>query len=183
VNGSEMPGMDGSSEPFVRALSEAGLVRQGAPRPYLIVTDVTRVGNDESWIEARPSRQMAMSIQYRLELRITLTPQRFIDELAPARTFILQKEAEWLRQQGLAQRVTCGELLVIGEDGVIDNEFRFPNECVAHKLLDMVGDLSLAGCDLLGQFVAHRSGHRLNAQLIQVLLSEFQVIRDWRASA
>ena len=67
--------------------------------------------------------------------------------------------------------------------GVIDNELRFEDECVRHKVLDLVGDLALAGCDLIGQFVAHRSGHRLNANMVQALLAECQMIHDRRASA
>ena len=135
-----------------------------------------------------------MSLQYRLDygpdhvigretVRIALTPSRFLRELAPARTFLTRQEAEWLQQQGLAQRVTPQDVLVFGEHGLIDNELRLECECAAHKVMDMVGDLSLAGCDLMGQFVAHRSGHRLNAAMVEALLSEFQVIDDWKASA
>ena len=68
--------------------------------------------------------------------------------------------------------MTNQDLLVFGPDGVLDNELRFENECVRHKALDLLGDLSLAGCDLAGQFIAHKSGHRLNAELVKVLLKE-----------
>lgn len=194
VNGCEMPGVDGSSQPFVEAILSAGIVSQREARPYLIISDVTRVGDHDSWIEARPSRQSALSIQYRLDYgsqhpigretwRGTVNPNTFRQELSSARTFIMQEEADWLRQQGLAQRVTPQDVLVFGPEGPIDNELRFENECVSHKVLDMIGDLSLAGCDLMGHFVAHRSGHRLNALMVQALLAEFQVIYDWRATA
>jgi UDP-3-O-acyl N-acetylglucosamine deacetylase len=194
TDAAEMPGLDGSSGPFVDALQSAGIVVQSAPRRYLVVREVTRVGDDESWIEARPSRNPAMSLQYRLDygadhaigretMRITLTPSRFVRELAPARTFLTWDEAEWLRQQGLAKRVTAMDVLVFGEHGLIEGSLRLANECAAHKVLDMVGDLSLAGCDLIGQFVAHRSGHRLNAALVQALLTEFQIVDDWKATA
>ena len=115
--------------------------------------------------------------------RVTMDPCRFLRELAAARTFLTWDEAEWIRQQGLATRVTPQDVLVFGEKGVIENELRLEQECAAHKVLDMVGDLSLAGCDLIGQFVAHRSGHRLNAELVGVLLNEYQVIDDWKRSA
>jgi UDP-3-O-[3-hydroxymyristoyl] N-acetylglucosamine deacetylase len=194
TDAAEMPGLDGSSWPFVEALQSAGVVTQSVARRYLIVHEVTRVGDDQSWIEARPTRSPATSLQYRLDygsehaigretMGITLTPNRFVRELAPARTFITWDEAEWLRQQGLAQRVTPHEVLVFGEQGLIDGSLRFENECAAHKVLDMVGDLALAGCDLIGQFVAHRSGHRLNAALVQALLTEFQIIEGWKATA
>jgi UDP-3-O-acyl N-acetylglucosamine deacetylase len=194
VDAVELPGVDGSSLPFVTALQSAGIVAQAAPRPRLVVTEFTRVGDDEDWIEARPTADFAMSAQYRLDfgidhpigretLRLTITPERFISQLAPARTFILKHEAEWLRQQGFALRVTPRDVLVFDERGLIDNELRFEDECVRHKVLDMIGDLSLAGCDLIGQFVAHRTGHRLNACLVQTLLSRFPVTQPWRASA
>jgi UDP-3-O-acyl-N-acetylglucosamine deacetylase len=72
---------------------------------------------------------------------------------------------------------------VFGPDGPIDNALRFEDECVRHKALDLVGDLALAGYDLSAQVIAHRSGHRLNAELVRVLLSEGQLKRPWRRSA
>ncbi len=194
VNSVEIPGVDGSSLPFVTALQSAGVVAQPAPRPRLVVTETTRVGDDEVWIEARPTADFGMSAQYRLDfgidhpigretLRIAITPERFVKQLAPARTFILKHEAEWLQSQGYALRVTPRDVLVFDERRLIDNELRFEDECVRHKVLDMVGDLALAGCDLIGQFVAHRSGHRLNACLVQNLLARFPVTQPWRASA
>ena len=82
----------------------------------------------------------------------------------------MEDEADWLRQRGLGERVTPKDLLVFGDEGLIDNELRFENECVRHKTLDLIGDLALAGCELVGQFIAYKSGHRLNAELVKVLL-------------
>jgi UDP-3-O-acyl-N-acetylglucosamine deacetylase len=115
--------------------------------------------------------------------RYVVTPDSFRRELAPSRTFMLKAEADWLRAQGLAQRPTSKDLLVFDEAGPIDNELRFPDECVRHKVLDVVGDLSLAGCDLVGQVIAHKSGHRLNAELARVLLVEGEKIQPWRRCA
>jgi UDP-3-O-acyl N-acetylglucosamine deacetylase len=194
VNGAEMPGMDGSAAAFVDALLGAGIVEQDAPRALLIVGDVTRVGNEEVWIEARPSLNKQLTVKYRLDygndnaigrqtLQTSITPKTFRAELATSRTFMLQAEADWLRSQGLGTRVTTSDLLVFGDLGPIDNELRFDNECVRHKILDVVGDLALAGCDLVGEIVAHRSGHRLNAELVQALLAEGQLVHGWRRSA
>ncbi len=83
-----------------------------------------------------------------------------------------KKRRRGLRSQGLGARVTCRDLLVFDEHGPIDNPLRFPDECVRHKTLDLIGDLALAGCDLSGHFVAHCSGHRLNAELVALLLAE-----------
>jgi UDP-3-O-acyl-N-acetylglucosamine deacetylase len=108
----------------------------------------------------------------RQSLEISLSPESFRNDLAPSRTFVFQQEAAALLACGLGTRVTHQDLLVLGPEGPIDNQLRFADECVRHKLLDMVGDLALAGCDLLGRFVAYRSGHRLNAELVRAILDQ-----------
>ena len=185
VNAQEMPGCDGSALPFVAALDEAGIEEQSAARACLVIDDVTRVGDDDCWIEARPNRtgKAGLKVEYRLDfgpdnvigresIRMRLNETRFREELAPARTFVLKEEADWLRSQGLALRTSAKDVLVFDEEGPIDNELRFEDECVRHKALDVVGDLALAGCDIHGKIHAHRSGHRLNADLVRILLSE-----------
>lgn len=194
VNGSEMPGFDGSSLPIVKAIKEAGVVAQAATRRRLVVTDITRVGDDETWVEARPLRTDCLSLKYKLDYgpnnaigkqvtELTMTPKSFATELAPARTFILKEEADWLRERGLGTRVTNQDLLVFSEEGPLDNPLRFENECVRHKTLDLVGDLALGGCDLVGQIIAHRSGHRLNAELLKAILVEGKMQEGFRRSA
>jgi UDP-3-O-acyl-N-acetylglucosamine deacetylase len=74
-------------------------------------------------------------------------------------------------------------VLVFDENGPVENELRFRDECVRHKALDLLGDLALAGCDLVGQFIAHRSGHRLNAELVKALLIEEEIVEGRRRSA
>ena len=114
---------------------------------------------------------------------LIVTPDSFRSELAPARTFLLQSEAEWLRSRGLGSRVTPRDILVFGDQGPLENELRFEDECVRHKALDLIGDLALAGCDLVGHIIAYRSGHRLNADLVQALLSEGQISEIRRKTA
>jgi UDP-3-O-acyl-N-acetylglucosamine deacetylase len=96
---------------------------------------------------------------------------------------MFKHEAEWLRAQGIGGRATAADLLVFDDLGPIENELRYEDECVRHKMLDLVGDLALAGCDLVGRIVAHRSGHRLNAELVRALLSEGELIVGRRRSA
>jgi UDP-3-O-acyl N-acetylglucosamine deacetylase len=193
VNAAEMPGMDGSAQPFVEALLAAGTCVQPAARPALVVREVARLGNEESWIEARPSSG-GLSLKFHLDygldspigrqtLTLPVTPDSFRRELAPARTFLLRSEAEWLQAQGLGRRATCQDLLVFDAAGPVDNTLRFRDECVRHKALDLVGDLGLAGCDLVGHFVAYRSGHRLNAELVRVLLAEGELVVGRRRTA
>ncbi len=181
----EMPGVDGSAMPFVERLSEAGVVEQNAWRARHVIRDVIRLGDEQSWIEARPLVAPDPVLSYQLDygpnspigqqsFETPLTPQTFRDELASCRTFMLKAEAEWLRAQGIGHRATARDLLVFDERGPIDNSQRFPNECARHKLMDMVGDLALAGCDLAGRFTAFRSGHRLNAELVRTILRDGQ---------
>ncbi|HEX6962588.1 MAG TPA: UDP-3-O-acyl-N-acetylglucosamine deacetylase [Lacipirellula sp.] len=192
TNQSEMPGCDGSSAPFVAALLRAGVVQQGVEAERLVVTDTVRVTEGDSWIEAQPSAKGQFSIEYQLEYpasvigrqvaRIQLTPERFRSELAPCRTFLLRSEADALMRQGLGARVTPRDLLVFDDHGPVDNRLRFPNECARHKALDVLGDLALAGRRMVGEFVAHRSGHRLHAELTRQLVERFATT-PLRASA
>lgn len=186
VDQPEMPGSDGSSQAIVAAIDAAGIVQQEAPSKRLVISDVIRVGDEESWVEARPHKLPGLSIRYRLDygpecpigretIDLKVNPKSFRTELAPARTFLLEEEANWLRSNGLGTRVTNQDLLIFGPTGLIDNTLRFENECVRHKALDLVGDLALAGCELVGHVIAHRSGHRLNAELVRMILREGRV--------
>ena len=194
VDAPEMPGLDGSCQPLVAAIEAAGTVEQTATRRQLLVTEVLRVGDEESWVEARPPSEDGLTFTYKLDygpgsligrqtIELAITPETFARELSPARTFLLESEAAWLRERGLGARVSNRDLLVFGQDGVIENELRFENECVRHKALDLVGDLALAGCDVEGHIVAYRSGHRLNAELVKGLLKEARLVAGLRKSA
>jgi UDP-3-O-acyl N-acetylglucosamine deacetylase len=194
VDQPEMPGCDGSSLPFVEALCGAGSVEQSAVRPRRVIRETIRLGTDRSWIEARPCCSGKTLLQYELDYgeggpigrqtrEILLSPEAFIDALAASRTFVLESEAAALQAQGLGQRTTFRDLLVFGPDGPIDNRLRFSDECVRHKLLDMVGDLALAGCDLVGRFTAYRSGHRLNAELVRAVLASARQCKSFKRCA
>jgi UDP-3-O-[3-hydroxymyristoyl] N-acetylglucosamine deacetylase len=190
----EMPGCDGSSEPFVQALDAAGIVAQDAPRACRVLSTPVRLGDAKSWVEAGPSCHAGIVLCYELDyggqctigrqtFELTLTPESFRKEVAPSRTFMLKTEADWLLSQGLGGRATGRDLLVFGDQGPIDNTLRFPDECVRHKVLDMIGDLALAGCDWNGRFDAYRSGHRLNAELVRALVVRNEEVRYRRRCA
>lgn len=193
VDAAEMPGCDGSSQAFVAAIDEAGVVTQNVPQQQLVAVETIRIGNDDAWVEIQPVDVPALSLRYRLDygpgpigrqtFDIRVSPATFKGELATARTFLLKHEADWLRSQGLGTRVTPKDVLVFGEDGLIDNELRFEDECVRHKTLDLVGDLALAGCDVVGRVIAYCSGHRLNAELVAALRKEGRVVSARRRTA
>ncbi len=194
VDQPELPGCDGSSLAYVEAIDAAGIAKQAAAKAQLVVREVVRVGDDNAWIEASPPSHQGLSFKYHLDygqdnaigrqtLSLDVTPDVFRQELASSRTFLLKSEADWLRSQGLASKATVKDLLIFGDEGPIDNELRFPDECVRHKALDLIGDLALGGYDLVGHFVAHKTGHRLNAELLRVLLQEGEVVGHRRRTA
>ena len=177
----EMPGLDGSSNAFVDALQSVGLVMQAAARKRYIVDRVMRVGDAASWIEVSPSRRGCASFEYRLDYTGAspiprqacyhlLTPNNFCRELASARTFVTAAQAQQLRDNGVGAHVTNSDLVVFDDDGsVVGNKLRYDNECARHKVLDLIGDLAMAGVDLVGEFVSFRGGHRLNGELASML--------------
>ena len=194
VDQAEMPGCDGSCLPFVDALNVAGTVEQNAVRRRHAIHRAIRLGNSDSWIEASPCCSFRTVLKYELDygadnpigrqsLEVSLSPQHFHINLAPSRTFMLESEAEAMKAQGLGRRATFKDLLVFGRRGPIDNQLRFPDECVRHKLADLVGDLALAGCDLAGRFVAYRSGHRLNAELVRAIVAEGEIQEEVKRCA
>ena len=192
VDSAEMPGNDGSSRNAVQSLSHAGIVEQNALRACIKIDRVIRVGNSEQWIEARPADRAILkysmdfgrdSVVGRHELEWVVDARTFPHEIAPARTFILESDAKLLRAQGLGLRTTYQDLLVFGKDGPINNDLRFTDECVRHKILDLIGDLALAGSDVQGYILAHRSGHRLNSELARALLANRALAYQQRDSA
>jgi UDP-3-O-[3-hydroxymyristoyl] N-acetylglucosamine deacetylase len=180
----EMPGCDGSSAPFVDALLRARIVPQGASAPVIEVTETIRMGDADCWIEARPAERSELSIEYQLDYpgapaigrqvaRAAITPDGFRRELSTCRTFVLESEADEMVSRGLGLRVTARDLLVFNESGPVNARLRYPNECARHKALDVLGDLALTGARVVGRFVAHRSGHRLHADMSRQLIERF----------
>ena len=180
VDALELPGLDGSSDAFVRSLQSAGLVIQAATKPQLVIEHAFKVTHLDASIEVSPSTDGLSHFGYQLDYgakscikkqsyEVRSTPREFARQVAPARTFVTLEQAEQLRSNGVALHVTNRDLLVIGQHGVVDNQLRFRNECARHKTLDLVGDLSLVGVDLIGNFRSHRGGHRLNGILANQL--------------
>jgi UDP-3-O-[3-hydroxymyristoyl] N-acetylglucosamine deacetylase len=180
VDAEEMPGCDGSARAFVEALDAAGVIEQRQAVRQIIVERSVRVGGPDAWIAAQPARGAGLSISFELDFgtdnaigrqrfATDVTAQAFRHELSPCRTFLPEEDAREMLAQGIGLRVTPRDLLIFGPRGPIDNPLRFPDECARHKALDVVGDLALTGCQIIGHVVAHRSGHRLHAELAKLL--------------
>ncbi|MEM9368245.1 MAG: UDP-3-O-acyl-N-acetylglucosamine deacetylase [Planctomycetota bacterium] len=176
VDGEELPGLDGSALPYVEALQQAGLVIQASPRACLVIQDTITVQDGAASIVASPSEGFTCTYEYHLDygsespirngaFRIGMTPHAFSRQVASARTFVTEEQARQIRQAGHASHVTNRDLLVIGTEGPIENRYRYRDECVRHKVLDLIGDLGMVGTQLIGRFVSHRGGHRLNHRM------------------
>ncbi len=183
INASEVPAVDGSCLPFCEAILEAGLNIQSAPRDLLIIDESQGVNDraGEQWIEIIPSFDGSTTIDYRLDygpqtaipsqsFSVSMTPEIFLKEIAPARTFVLKNEVEALQIMGFGKHLTGKDLVVFDTDGsVIDNKLRWPDEPVRHKILDCIGDLALNGQMFVARVVARRSGHKLNHVMAKTL--------------
>jgi UDP-3-O-acyl N-acetylglucosamine deacetylase len=180
LNAPEPPGLDGSAWGFVEAVRSAGAVLQSATRQIWCVDEPLTVTQDGATLTLHPGSEPGLRVSYLLDYGLfspidwqtytqTMTPENFANEVASCRTFLLQEEADALQAQGLGSRTTPRDLLIFGKRGPVENTLRFANEPARHKVLDIMGDLSLFGADLQGHVVAYRSGHPLNIALVQKL--------------
>jgi UDP-3-O-acyl N-acetylglucosamine deacetylase len=183
LNAPEPPGLDGSAQRFVDILRHAGAVLQPARHTVWCVEQPVTLSQSGATLTLYPPTHDELKISYALDYGANsaidrqlctqvITPETFSNAIAPCRTFLLEDEAAELRRQGLGSRTTAADLLVFGRKGPIDNTLRFANEPARHKILDLVGDLSLFGHDLRGHVVACRSGHPLNIELVRTLSQE-----------
>lgn len=180
VNGAELPSGDGSANLFANAIVEAGIAPQQADRQFHKIAEPITVQDGDATLVALPSEQNDFQILFDLDydgheiLRrqlhaFRMSNGRYLENIAPARTFSLAAEAQALWDRGMCKHLTPADVLVIGDDGPIDNAFRFDNEPARHKVLDLIGDLYLLGRPLQGRIVAYRSGHTLNHELTRSL--------------
>jgi len=186
LNTPEVPIMDGSAAPFVYLiLNEAGVKRLPARKKYLKVLRPISLSQGDKRIALYPSDhfKVTYSISFDHPLirhqsrTMKITDETFVEEIAPARTFGFLKEVEMLRQKGLALGGSLDNAIVLGETGVLNNALRFEDEFVRHKILDVIGDLSLVGYPVIGHLVAHRGGHALHTAFAARILEE---VDAWR---
>jgi len=173
--GDELPALDGSSLPYVEAFEKAGFLEQKEIKKFIALKSPIKIIDGGASLEAFPSRGFkihfmvdfpAVGVQ---RLSFDAEKQSYKEEIAPARTFGYLEEYELLKEKGLALGASFENALVLGKDGYI-NQPRFPDEAVRHKILDLIGDLSLAGNPLHAEIYAVKSGHKLNAEMARRLL-------------
>jgi len=180
VNGPELPATDCSCIEYFKVLKRAGLLEQNVSRKEYVIRKPITIAAGDACIYALPYSDNGLSLTYDLDygghtgigrqiFSCQLSPENFEKHLAPARTFLLEAEAKQFQARGMGTHISYRDILVINSDGPIKNSFRFPNECVRHKIVDLIGDLALVGRAVNGRIVAYKSGHTLNQQLVRKL--------------
>jgi len=178
VSGPEIPILDGSSAPFVILIHEAGLRPLARAREYLKVLRPVEVVQGAKRARLSPSEHLRVSYVIGFDhpllrhqaVSFRITPEAFVESIAPARTFGFLRDVEALRRNGLALGGSLENAVVIGETGVLNNKLRFEDEFARHKVLDAIGDLALVGHPIVGHLEAVRAGHALHAALVRKLL-------------
>ncbi|MCK4753101.1 MAG: UDP-3-O-[3-hydroxymyristoyl] N-acetylglucosamine deacetylase [Planctomycetes bacterium] len=180
LSGSELPAPDCSCAEYFKALKRAEIVEQSSERKELVIREPISISLGDMSIYALPYADDVLNITYDLDYgghtgigrqiySCRVTPENFEKNLASARTFLLEVEATQFQARGMGTHLGPRDILVINSDGPIKNSFRFPNECVRHKMADLIGDLKLVGRSIKGRVVAYRSGHSLNQRLAKRL--------------
>jgi UDP-3-O-[3-hydroxymyristoyl] N-acetylglucosamine deacetylase/3-hydroxyacyl-[acyl-carrier-protein] dehydratase len=182
MSASEPPIMDGSARPFVQLIDEGEPVEQDKDREYFTLDAPVSVTRGNSSVIALPSDALKVSCTstddrgtHTQHLSLTVDPETYRSQIAPARTFTIYEDIEELLKLGKIRGGSLDCAVVIKGDKIISKEpLRFKDEFVRHKILDIVGDLSLLGMPLRAHIVAMRPGHAINAELTKALSEKLQ---------
>ncbi|MGE3281244.1 MAG: UDP-3-O-acyl-N-acetylglucosamine deacetylase [Alphaproteobacteria bacterium] len=181
LDGPEVPIMDGSAAPFVRLIESAGTEMQDAPRRAIKIMKPVEVAENGSSAALLPDAGFSMSFEIDFDnplirhqdISLTVDPEAFNAELAPARTFGMLDDWPRLKAAGLARGGSLDNAIVVSGDRVLNaGGLRFADEFVRHKLVDAIGDLFLAGGAIIGHFRGSRSGHALTRRLLTALFAD-----------
>jgi UDP-3-O-[3-hydroxymyristoyl] N-acetylglucosamine deacetylase len=177
----EMPIMDGSAKEFTRAITAAGIVKQGLPRHVMIIKKPVRVEDQDKFVEVQPAPcfKITCSIEFdhpligKQAITFDRAKNNFEKEISHARTFGFIQDLELLKKFSLGKGGSLDNAIVIDRDRILNSDgLRYPDEFVRHKLLDSLGDFSLLGMPIQGHIISHKSGHTLNHRFIETLLDD-----------
>ncbi len=179
VSGEELPILDGSSAPWVRAIQEAGIRSMAVRHRTLRILRPVEVLGGDKWMRISPYHglRVAYTIDFdhpaigRQTRELTLTPEKYVREVGRARTFCMERDIEFMRARGLAKGGSLENAVVFSPQGPLNDSLRFEDEAVRHKILDLLGDLKLLGAPLEGFVEAHRAGHALHVDLVRAILA------------
>ncbi|MDJ0737305.1 MAG: UDP-3-O-acyl-N-acetylglucosamine deacetylase [Nostocaceae cyanobacterium] len=187
IDGGEVPLLDGSAQEWAAAIGEVGLVCQSGKKEIVALDEPIWVRQGDAFVCAMPAEETRFSYGIDFELPAIgnqwhswllgrdgeAARASFAVEIAPARTFGLLPQIEQLQQAGLIKGGNLDNALVCGSQGWLNPPLRFANEPVRHKILDLVGDLSLLGTFPRAHFLAYKASHHLHVQLAQMILKHF----------
>lgn len=175
---------DGSVRPYVEVLQKAGTKNiAGTKRKVLEIAEPVSVSTLSADLTVVPHDGLKISFTIDYDHPVLgaqfasfeITPEVFIEEIAPARTFCFYSDVKSLQNKGLIKGGTLDNAVVIGEEGIMNPEpLRFKDEFVRHKILDLLGDLSLLGARLEGHVISAKSGHASNVKLIKEIRSKYR---------
>ena len=180
IDNLEVPILDGSGQPFVRLIEEAGIRVYRRKRRYLRVRRPISVEDKGKRISILPAESFRLTCDTdyptpvgRQSLEMEVTPERYAAELAFARTFGWEKDLDQMRNMGLIRGASLENAVCFTEAGPLNpGGLRAPDECCRHKALDLIGDLALLGRPLLGHVIAERAGHAMHAALVARIMSD-----------
>ncbi|MEW6617976.1 MAG: UDP-3-O-acyl-N-acetylglucosamine deacetylase [bacterium] len=179
INGDEVPVGDGSAMPFVELLKDE-IISQDKPKKIFCPNQPCWISMKDKHIVLLPTGELRITYTICFDHPLikaqfadfVITKEVFIKEIAPARTFGFLQEVETLYAQGLAKGGSLDNAIIIGEDRILNDNLRFDNEPVRHKILDLIGDFSVIGQPISGHIIAVKSGHELNLKLIRDIVSQ-----------
>jgi UDP-3-O-[3-hydroxymyristoyl] N-acetylglucosamine deacetylase len=173
INSMEVPILDGSGRIFIEEILKAGIVEQDALRKYIVIEKPIEVrqGDKVAGVYPNPTPRATYIIDFEHEaigsqkIQLELTPDSYCREIGAARTFGFISDVEYLKSLGLIRGGSLENAVVLDASGIVNNHLRFPDEFVRHKLLDLIGDISLTGLPIIGHLYAERAGHAIHTAL------------------
>ncbi len=178
----ELPIMDGSAAPFVYLLQSAGIVEQNAAKKFIRIKRRISVNDGDKKVQLAPYDGFKVSFGIDFDhpafnannqnATLDFATTSYIKAISRARTFGFLSEYEYMRKNNLALGANLDNTVVLDEYKVINEDgLRYEDECVKHKILDVIGDLYLLGHNMIGAFTGYKSGHTLNSRLLEKFLN------------
>jgi UDP-3-O-[3-hydroxymyristoyl] N-acetylglucosamine deacetylase len=176
----EVPIMDGSGKIFMEEIEKVGIREQHRLRRYFVIQEPIEVRYGDKFAgvypDSTPKATYAIDFEHkaigRQEIHLELTPESYRREIATARTFGFIADVEYLKRCGLIRGGSLENAVVLDHSGIVNNHLRFPDEFVRHKLLDLLGDISLAGYPIIGHLSAVKAGHAMHTALADKIARE-----------
>ena len=175
VEGDEVPILDGSSNEIVKGILDVGVKAQNAFCDIFYVPYPIWIEDDDSYLIVLPNNNFKVTYTIDFSSKSSaigtqtasyiVNHETFKRSIAPARTFGFFEDIDYMRTNRLALGGSLDNALVYTKHELINDNLRFDNECVRHKILDLVGDVSLVGYKIRGHFIAYKSGHAMDMML------------------